>query len=186
MNPKTSTHNGPPAPAAGDVEARPRDQPPKRPGPVTELCRAANQLRQHLDHTVLHPVALTWTSFDLLQLAVASGEVDSRTAAATLGVAKATITQVVRALARRNLIRRGLAGGDQRRVLLRPTASGWHLVQQTRAQIAAVENEVLHSERETDLTETVTTVLHAVAQRRTGLPSPLGQPHRPPSGGDQS
>jgi DNA-binding MarR family transcriptional regulator len=184
MNPETSTHNGPPAPAAGGSEDPERDRHHKFPGPVTELFRAANQLRQHLDHTVLHPVALNWTSFDLLQLAVASGEVDSRTAAATLGVSKATITQVVRALSRRNLLRRGLAGDDQRRVLLRPTAVGWQLVHQTRAQIAAVENEVLHSDRETDLTETATTVLHAVAQRGTGLPSPPSQSHHPLSGKD--
>lgn len=186
MTPGTSTSNGPLAHAEGGVEDPRRDQPHKRPGPVTELCRAANQLRKHLDHMVLRPVGLNWTSFDLLQLAVASGEVDSRTAAATVGVSKATITQVVRALARRDLLRRGLAGDDQRRVLLRPTAAGWQLIHQTWARIAAVENEVLQGDRRTDLTDTATTVLHAVALRRTGLQSLPSHPHQPPSGKDHT
>jgi DNA-binding MarR family transcriptional regulator len=152
---------------------------------VTALCRAANQLRQYLNHTVLHPVGLNWTSFDVLQLVVGGGEVDSRTAAATIGVSKATITQVVRALARRNLLRRGVSGDDQRRVLLRPTAAGWHLIRDIRGQIAAVESDLLRH-GVPDITIATTAVVHAVAALDTGLESTPVRPHHSPSGEDRS
>jgi DNA-binding MarR family transcriptional regulator len=185
MTPETDTSNGRHSHAGSSVGNPPRGHPHTRPGPVTALCRAANQLRQYLDHTVLHPVGLNWTSFDVLQLAVASGEVDSRTAAATVGVSKATITQVVRALARRNLLRRDVGGDDQRRVLLRPTAAGWHLIRDIRGQIAAVENDLLHH-GVPDITIATTAVVHAVAAPDTGPESTTTPRHHSPSGEDRS
>jgi DNA-binding MarR family transcriptional regulator len=185
MTPGTDTSNDPLAYADTSVDNARRDHPHTRPGPVTALCRAANQLRQYLDHTVLHPVGLNWTSFDVLQLAVTSGEVDSRTAAATVGVSKATITQVVRALARRNLLRRDVGGDDQRRVLLRPTAAGWHLIRGIRGQIAAVENDLLH-QGVPDITVATTAVVYAVAAPVTGPESAPTKLHHSPSGEDRS
>lgn len=104
---------------------------------VTLLCHAGNHVRRHLERTVLHDVGLTWTSFDVLNLAVGDQPIDTRTVAEIAGISKATVSINANALVARGLLVRGFDPDDNRRVQLHPTAAATRLVGDLRTQLAA-------------------------------------------------
>ncbi|WP_169792518.1 MarR family transcriptional regulator [Actinoplanes sp. NBRC 101535] len=69
------------------------------------LCRRGNRIRRHLERAVLRDAGLTWSSYDVLQLAVSHRPIDTRTIAEIAGVSKSTVTMVADALSRRGLVR---------------------------------------------------------------------------------
>ncbi|MFI0796622.1 MarR family winged helix-turn-helix transcriptional regulator [Micromonospora rubida] len=111
--------------------------PPPRPGPLAQLCRTANTIRAHLERTVLREEAMTWTSYDVLVLVCARLAVDTRTATAEIGIAKATLTNVLVSLVDRGLVRRDLHEHDRRRVVLRPTPAGVEVARQIQGRVDA-------------------------------------------------
>ena len=126
-----------PAPGAGtDTRADDTDV-------VSALCRTANRLRQHLEHTVLHPAGLNWTTYDVLHLVVTHRVVDTRTVALTNGISKSTVTVAARTLTTRDLIRRTADRDDQRHVWLRPTTTGWQILHELRPRITAEQQRLL-------------------------------------------
>ncbi|MEU8376117.1 MarR family winged helix-turn-helix transcriptional regulator [Micromonospora sp. NPDC048894] len=111
--------------------------PPPRPGPLAQLVRAANTIRAQLERTVLRADGMTWTAYDVLVLVCARRAVDTRTTAAEIGIAKATLTSVLVTLVDRGLVRRDLHEHDRRRVILRPTQAGMDLARQIQHRVDA-------------------------------------------------
>ena len=101
------------------------------------LCRTANFARHHLEATVLYDANLTWTSYDVLHLTVMHRPVDTGVVASLAHVSKGSVTRCAAALIKRGLLRRSIPTTDRRRSLLAPTAAGWALNQQLRAQLIA-------------------------------------------------
>jgi DNA-binding MarR family transcriptional regulator len=85
---------------------------------ITQLCRSSNLVRRHLERTVLRDARLTWTSYDILQLAISRQTIGTRTIADVACVSKATVTISTNQLVDRALIRRGFDTDDHRRAEL--------------------------------------------------------------------
>ena len=127
-----------------------KDDGPRRLDRITMLCRTANLARRHLEATVLHDAHLTWTSYDVLHLAVMYRPIDTGVVAALANVSKGSVTRSASDLIRRGLLQRSIPATDRRRSLLAPTAEGWILNQQLRAQLVASLNTLLNNRSGTD------------------------------------
>lgn len=110
---------------------------------VTLLCHAGNHVRRHLERTVLHDAGLSWTSFDILNLAVSVWPIDTRTVAEVAGISKATVSITTNALTARGLLVRGFDPGDKRRVQLHPTAAATQLIGEVRTRLLAQTRRLL-------------------------------------------
>ncbi|GIH18955.1 MarR family winged helix-turn-helix transcriptional regulator [Rugosimonospora africana] len=119
------------------------DQQRQADGPTTDLVRAANVVRVHLERAVLREFGLRWTGFDILQLVCHRRRVETRTVAAALGISKGTVTGISARLLALGLIRRHTQPADRRRVVLAPTAAGWELTHRIMRRVAAEENLML-------------------------------------------
>lgn len=95
---------------------------------VSNIYRAANAVRNHVERTVLAPHDLTWTGWVVLWVVWIWGEIESRHVAAEAGISKATLTGVQNTLIRRGLVHRRVHPGDARRVLLSLTERGSDLM----------------------------------------------------------
>jgi DNA-binding MarR family transcriptional regulator len=122
------------------------DDRPGRLDHLAQLCRTANFARRHLEVTVLYDANLTWTSYDVLHLAVMHRPVDTGVVAALAHVSKGSVTRSAAALIKRALLRRSIPATDRRRSLLAPTAAGWALNQQLRAQLIGELNTLLDAQ----------------------------------------
>jgi DNA-binding MarR family transcriptional regulator len=119
------------------------DQQGRTDGPTTELVRAANILRVHLDQMVLREFGLHWTAFDILQLICHSRYVETGNVAAALAISKGAVTDTTARLLARGLVRRHPRPADRRRIVLVPTAAGSELTQRIRRRVAAEEIRIL-------------------------------------------
>lgn len=122
------------------------DDGPRRLDHLAQLCRTANFARRYLEASVLSDANLTWTSYDVLHLAVMHRPVDTGVVAALAHVSKGSVTRSAAALVKRGLLRRSIPATDRRRSLLAPTAAGWALNQQLRAQLIAELNTLLDAQ----------------------------------------
>ena len=91
---------------------------------VSNLFRAANAVRNHLEGTVLRPHDLTWTAFVVLWVTWIWEEAETRVIAEEGGFSKATLSGVLKTLEGRGLVQRERSPEDGRLVLVRLTASG--------------------------------------------------------------
>jgi MarR family transcriptional regulator, organic hydroperoxide resistance regulator len=95
---------------------------------VSNLYRAANALRNHLERSVLSAHDLTWTGWVVLWVIWIWGEIETRHVAAEAGISKGTLTGVQSTLVDRGLVRRAVHPADARRVLLSLTPAGIDLM----------------------------------------------------------
>jgi len=91
---------------------------------VSNLFRAANAVRNHLERTVLQPHNLTWTAFVVLWVVWIWEEVETRVIAEEGGFSKATLSGVLTTLEGRGLVVRERSASDGRLVLVRLSPSG--------------------------------------------------------------
>ena len=96
---------------------------------VSNIYRAANEVRNYLERTVLAPHDLTWTGWVVLWVVWIWGEIESRHVAAEAGISKGTLTGVAGTLMSRGLIERRVHPDDARRVLLSLSPAGAELMQ---------------------------------------------------------
>ncbi|GAA3286840.1 MarR family transcriptional regulator [Dactylosporangium vinaceum] len=108
-------------------------------GLVAGLYRAATAVRQHLENTALRAAGLTWTSFGVLRVLLDGGQLESRHVAAAAGIAKGTLTGVVRTLEARGLLARIEHPDDGRLLLLALTGDGVELMRDLVPRFAAEE-----------------------------------------------
>ena len=114
------------------------DRPPRAtvPAVVDTLHRAAVAVRHHVEQAVLREADLSWTGYAVLVLACERCSVESRAAAAAVGVSPGTLTGVVRTLETKKLLRRVPHRRDGRFVLLEPTPVGRRLARRLAPRVA--------------------------------------------------
>jgi MarR family transcriptional regulator, organic hydroperoxide resistance regulator len=128
---------------------------------VEALHRAASAVRHHVEVAVLRQADLSWTGFSVLSVVWTHRSVETRTAAAMVGISRGTLTGVVRTLEGKGLIRRVPHSTDGRLVLLEPTAAGRRLAKRLAPRVRAAEDYAVscleHRER-----DALTGLLHRV------------------------
>src|SRR6478609_8818131 len=110
---------------------------------VSSLYRAANAVRLHLTNTVLRERGLTWTGFVVLWVVWIWDGVETRHAAESAAISKATLTGVVKTLEARGLINRRVSETDRRLVNLELTPEGDALMTELYPLFNAAESEVV-------------------------------------------
>lgn len=95
---------------------------------VSNLFRAANAVRNHLERTVLQPHNLTWTAFVVLWVTWIWEEVETRVIAEEGGFSKATLSGVLTTLEGRGLVIRERSASDGRLVIVRLSPAGKRLM----------------------------------------------------------
>ena len=96
---------------------------------VSNLFRAANAVKNHLERTVLAPHDLSWTGFVVLWVVWIWQPIETRQIAAEVGTSKASITGVLKTLEGRKLLIRKQSKTDQRLVEVTLTKAGEKLMQ---------------------------------------------------------
>jgi MarR family transcriptional regulator, organic hydroperoxide resistance regulator len=93
---------------------------------VSNIYRAANVIRHHMEQQVLADEDLSWAAFTVLFVLWIWGEQQTRHLAAEAGVTKGTLTGVLKTLEKRGLARRRAHEADGRLVLvsLEPKGEG--------------------------------------------------------------
>jgi DNA-binding MarR family transcriptional regulator len=109
---------------------------------VSNIYRAANSVRNHLERRVLAPHDLTWTAWVVLWVIWIWGEIESRHVAAEAGISKGTLTGVQNTLIGKDLVERAVHPEDGRRVLLSLTPAGQRLMGELFPQFNAEERFV--------------------------------------------
>jgi DNA-binding MarR family transcriptional regulator len=109
---------------------------------VSNIYRAANAVRNHVERTVLAPHDLTWTGWVVLWVVWIWGDIESRHVAAEAGISKGTLTGVASTLINRGLLKRRVHPDDARRVLLSLSPKGQRLMTKVFPQFNAVEAHV--------------------------------------------
>jgi DNA-binding MarR family transcriptional regulator len=109
---------------------------------VSNLFRAANAVRNHLERTVLAPADLTWTAFVVLWVVWIWDRVETRTIAAEGGFSKATLSGVLTTLEGRGLVERSRSETDGRLVDVTLTPAGTKLVRSLFPKFNAEERAV--------------------------------------------
>jgi MarR family transcriptional regulator, organic hydroperoxide resistance regulator len=85
---------------------------------VSNIYRAANVIRNHMERKVLSGEDLSWAAFTVLFVLWIWGDQQTRHLAAEAGVTKGTLTGVLKTLERRGLVRRQAHESDGRLVLV--------------------------------------------------------------------
>ena len=85
---------------------------------VSNIYRAANVIRNHMERKVLADEDLSWAAFTVLFVLWIWGEQQTRDLAAEAGVTKGTLTGVLKTLEKRGLARRRAHESDGRLVLV--------------------------------------------------------------------
>ena len=91
---------------------------------ASNLFRAANAVRNHLERTVLSEKNLSWTAFVVLWVTWIWEPIETRQIALEGGFSKATLTRVLSTLEGRGWVKREKSTTDGRLVLVRMTPSG--------------------------------------------------------------
>ena len=112
---------------------------------VSSLYRAANAVRVHLTNTVLRKHGLTWTGFVVLWVVWIWDGMETRRAAESAAISKATLTGVVKTLEARGLLTRRVSGTDRRLVILELSDAGTKLMTTLYPIFNAAEAEVVAS-----------------------------------------
>ena len=118
---------------------------------VSNIYRAANAVRNHVERTVLAPHELTWTGWVVLWVIWIWGEIESRHVAAEAGISKGTLTGVISTLMGRGLVERRVHPDDARRVLLSLSAKGEDLMAEVFPEFNAVEAHVTDTLSDKDM-----------------------------------
>ncbi len=91
---------------------------------ISNIFRASNMARYHLERTVLADEDLSFTAFTVLWVLWVWGEQEARHLAVEAGISKGTLTGVMTTLERRGYIKRSSHPTDKRLVLVNPTKAG--------------------------------------------------------------
>jgi DNA-binding MarR family transcriptional regulator len=110
---------------------------------VSSLYRAANAVRVHLTNSVLRERGLTWTGFVVLWVVWIWDGMETRRAAESAAISKATLTGVVKTLEARGLINRRVSDTDRRLVNLELTPAGVVLMKELYPIFNAAEAEAV-------------------------------------------
>jgi DNA-binding MarR family transcriptional regulator len=110
---------------------------------VSNLFRAANAVRNHLERTVLSENNLSWTAFVVLWVSWIWEPIETRQIALEGGFSKATLTGVLTTLEGRGWLARERSAADGRMVLVRMTPEGRELMETLFPAFNAQERNVV-------------------------------------------
>jgi DNA-binding MarR family transcriptional regulator len=134
---------------------------------VSSLYRAANAVRLHLTNSVLRERGLTWTGFVVLWVVWIWDGLETRHAAETAAISKATLTGVVKTLEARGLIVRRVSATDRRLVNLELTPAGLTLMKELYPVFNAAETEVVAGLSPRSLAQLTNSLRSIVAELET-------------------
>jgi DNA-binding MarR family transcriptional regulator len=143
---------------------------------VSSLYRAAAAVRNHMTATVLREHDLTWTGFVVLWVVWIWDGAETRRAAESAAISKATLTGVVKTLEARGWIIRTADTADRRLVHLTLTATGVELMTQLYPKFNAVESQVisgLSPRSVSQLTQGLRSIVTTVEERAADRESPV-------------
>jgi MarR family transcriptional regulator, organic hydroperoxide resistance regulator len=96
---------------------------------ISNINRAANVIRNHMERTVLADEDLSWAAFTVLFVLWIWGDQETRHLATEAGVTKGTLTGVLKTLEKRGLARRRAHEADGRLVLVRLEPAGLGVIE---------------------------------------------------------
>jgi len=134
---------------------------------VSNIYRAANVIRNHMERKVLSGEDLSWAAFTVLFVLWIWGEQQTRDLAAEAGVTKGTLTGVLKTLEKRGLARRRAHESDGRLVLVSLEPKGVGVIERLFPAFNMGESFVSASlsEREKDqLASLLRTIIRAVEE----------------------
>jgi MarR family transcriptional regulator, organic hydroperoxide resistance regulator len=132
---------------------------------VSSIYRAANAIRMHLTNKVLRSYDITWTGFVVLWVVWIWDGLETRRAAESAAISKATLTGVVKTLEARGWIEKRGRTDDRRLVELHLTDAGKTLMQELYPQFNAIEAEVvggLSSKGKQDMVTSLRTIVTTI------------------------
>ena len=109
---------------------------------VSNIYRAANVVRNHMERKVLADEDLSWAAFTVLFVLWIWGEQQTRHLAAEAGVTKGTLTGVLKTLEKRGLTRRQAHDEDGRLVLVSLEPKGEAVIERLFPAFNASETQV--------------------------------------------
>lgn len=118
---------------------------------ASNLFRAANAVRNHLERTVLAKSDLTWTAFVVLWVTWIWEPIETRAIAAEGGFSKATLSGVLTTLESRSLVTRSRSETDGRLVLVSLTPAGRRLMKKLFPEFNEQERYVARHINSSDL-----------------------------------
>ena len=130
----------------------------------SNLFRAANAVRNHLERSVLADHDLSWTAFVVLWVVWIWEPIETREIAAEAGFSKATLTGVLDTLEGRGLVTRARSAADGRLVEVSLTARGRRLMTKLFPAFNATETELvgqMGKKRITEMTEGLRSMVRA-------------------------
>jgi DNA-binding MarR family transcriptional regulator len=110
---------------------------------VQNLYRSANAVRHHLERVVLTSHGLSWSGWVVLWVVWIWEEIEPRQLAGEAGIAKGTVTGLVKTLEERGLLIRDTHPEDARRILLRLTPSGGRLMRRVLPELNREETVIV-------------------------------------------
>ena len=96
---------------------------------VSNIYRAANVIRNHMERKVLADEDLSWAAFTVLFVLWIWGDQQTRHLAAEAGVTKGTLIGVLKILEKRGLVRRQTHESDGRLVLVSLQPKGFGVIE---------------------------------------------------------
>jgi DNA-binding MarR family transcriptional regulator len=132
---------------------------------VSSIYRAANAVRTHVTNEVLRPSGITWTGFVVLWVVWIWDGMETRHAAESAAISKATLTGVVKTLEARGWIEKHGREDDRRLVELHLTPSGKELMSELYPKFNAIETRVVASlspKRQKDMTTSLRSIVTAI------------------------
>lgn len=138
---------------------------------VSSIYRAANAVRAHVTNEVLRGYDISWTGFVVMWVVWIHEGLETRYAAESAAISKATLTGVVKTLESRGWIEKRGRQDDRRRVELYLTPSGRALMEELYPKFNAIEATVvqgLSSKRTKEMTSSLRAIVTAIEASEAG------------------
>lgn len=132
---------------------------------ISNIFRASNKARYHLERTVLADQDLSFTAFTVLWVLWVWGEQEARHLAVEAGISKGTLTGVMTTLERRGYLERNSHPTDKRLVLVDATEAGAAVMATLFPRFNAEETRIasgLDAEEKRALASSLRTVLRTL------------------------
>ncbi len=132
---------------------------------VSNIFRAANKARYHLERTVLADQDVSFTAFTVLWVLWVWGEQEARHLAVEAGISKGTLTGVMTTLERRGYVKRSPHPTDKRLVLVKSTEAGDEVMAELYPRFNAEEARIadgLNNDEKHTLATSLRTVLRTL------------------------
>ncbi len=134
---------------------------------VANIFRASNNLRNHLERSVLQAHNLSWTGFVVLWVVWIWGPVETREVARESGISKGTLTGVMKTLEGRGYLVRDRGKTDGRLVDVSLTKAGTNLMDGLFPQFNQEETQVasvLSSQEKADISRLLRLIANHTAK----------------------